>query len=87
MKLLIHRTKGKWLCAASVGTASSAQSLTGGGWCSGADGWGRANRESPLDASLAPLTDMLRGLGAKIPSRVLKCLNRSMCHPGRLERI
>lgn len=62
----------------------SLRALQQGGWCSGADGGGSANRESPLDASLAPLTDMLRGLGAKIPSRCLNCLDRSMCHPGRL---
>lgn len=49
------------------------------GKCVSADGVGGANRASPVDAPLAPLTDMLRGLRAVIPSRCLNCLNRLMC--------
>lgn len=47
----------------------------------GADGVGGANRTPPVDASLAPLTDMQRGLRAVIPSRCLNCLNRLMRWP------
>lgn len=52
--------------------------LQQGGWGGGAGRGGRTNRESILDASLAPLTDMLRGLCC------LNCLNRLMCCPGPL---